>query len=258
MRSVTGTVALRLPGTHGRRSRSRPPKMASQRRELVGEESRADARRRARSRLPIPTGWAPAARPRPRAPRPTPPRGSARWHRATGSPRRRPDRVTRTVRNSIVAWGASTSWNRPSPATHAANRPTDRQSRLATQTIATTQGSSLRWPADRHGPWRTEREQRGDQRLCLADGQRPQDRHREHAGAEQGRLVEAAAGQWSLSVITIRNASPDRGRDLERQQRERPKEDREERRVPVEAGVVGGCAAGRTAAARRSGAAPAS
>ena len=239
MRSVTGTGEP-SPAVPAGRARRGPPERRQQRRELVGQQARRDAHRERRRPPPSPSASERGAtRPR-RAPatETTQRTGeTANGERFTTSPtcssdekRQERDRVLRLQDQLEQRPGRR---SRPPAARGTASRA-GRPSRSPT-----SQGVSLRCPANADGPRRPERQEGRDQRLGLADGQRPEQRHREHAGASSDDPARPQPDERE-DRRDDQDRLPDEGGGLERQQGERSEQDREERRVAVERGVVRG------------------
>ena len=89
----------------------------------------------------------------------------------------------------------------------------------------------------RDGPRCPEGHEEGHDDLRLADRETPQDRQGEHPEDDPRPAVQAEPDDREREA-DHEERLPDGGRDLERQQRERPEDDREQRRVAVELVVV--------------------
>ena len=91
---------------------------------------------------------------------------------------------------------------------------------------------------ERQGPRRAERHQQRHDDLRLADGEAPERRQREHAENDPCSPVRAQAHDRQCEADDEERL-PDPGSNFERQERQRPEDDRQQRRIAIELVVVG-------------------
>ncbi len=139
----------------------------------------------------------------------------------------------------MVAWGSNTSWSATSAAVHPASAPDRRQSRRPTNQMPARSGKSLMFAARAIPSGVPIVRSRVTSDVRLGDREAPADRD-----AQQPRPRSTTSRRRSPRIHSVARkeattmALPDRRGGGEREERQRPKQDREQRRVEVRGVLV--------------------